>query len=298
MSYWGFSPIQNSILDYEKRDMSRYQELEERLYDKRFKPYKLIPEKKVASNTHLLRVGEDISVRLYNTIILTFKPNGTVTINAAGWKTVTTRNRINDLIGPHLGVYSSGGTWHITARQVEKHDTVHWREEIQWTHTVSYEFYDGMSFDVETGLLVWNPYQWQPMEYVKGMLQAPVIARLDALEAAMEEALATADENMTNDFINEMVTRHEIVNEQFNTLRKEMSSEVSHIEWRMETTLERTMSLFGKRAEVDKHKRKAKAEGWCEECSEYGHKQMDDHQMSTDGTTVWMGAVATKQEVE
>jgi hypothetical protein len=60
----------------------------------------------------------------------------------------------------------------------------------------------------------------------------------------------------------------------------------------METTLERTMSLFDKRAEVDKHKRKAKAEGWCEECSEYGHKQLDDHQMATDGTTKWTGATA------
>lgn len=240
--------------------MSRYQELEERMYDRRFKPPKSVSKKKVAANTYLLRVGEDISVMLYNTTILMFRPSGTVTINAAGWKTATTRDRINDLIGPLLGVFSSNGTWHIRALQVEKHDTVHWREEIQWTHAVSYEFYDGMSFDVETGLLVWNPYQWHPMEYVKGMLQAPIVARLDALETAINEALAAADEQMTNDFINEMMVRHEIVSNQFNTLRREMSSEISHIEWRMETTLARTMGLFQKRAEADKRKRKVEAD--------------------------------------
>ncbi len=268
--------------------LSRYQELEGRMYDRRFKPPRLMQEKKIAANTHLLRVGEDISVKLYNTIVLTFRPNNTVTINTAGWTTPTTKGRINDLIGPHLGIYSSGGTWNIRARQVEKHKTVHWREEIQWTHHVSYEFYDGMSFDIGTGLLVWNPYAWEPQEYVHGMLKAPIVARLDALEAAIEDAVS-ADTEMTIDFINEIVRRHEVVSGQFNALRSKMEDEVRHIEWRMETTLERTMSLFTRRAEVDKHKRKAKAEGWCAECSEYGHDVTDAHQVQMGGLLVWNG---------
>jgi hypothetical protein len=258
---------------------TRYHELEARLYDRRYKPPRPVDKKKVSSNTYLIRSGEDINIKLYNTNILTFRPNNTVTINTGSWPTYTTKNRMNDFIGPHVQVYSDHGTWRVRARQVEKHQTVHWREEIQWTHTVYYEFYDGMSFDVGNGLLVWNPYQWEPLEYISGMLQAPVVNRLDALEAAIDDAIADEDKEMTVEFINEVVNRNEMVRRQYDDLRRTMEQEVKTIEWRMETTLARTMSLFSQRADVQRHKNKARHEGWCEQCQVYGHRNTDAHQL-------------------
>lgn len=55
--------------------------------------------RKLANNTYLKRGGwrpkGDIAVQLHSTDVITFHPNGDVTLNTGGWNTITTRDRIN-----------------------------------------------------------------------------------------------------------------------------------------------------------------------------------------------------------
>ena len=200
--------------------MSTYQELDTKLHDKRHKPPMPISKKKVSGNTWLTRSGEDINVLYHQTNILTFRPNGTVTLVTNGWETVTTKQRMNSFLGKNLGVSSRNGEWWVEARQTETMtDETHWREELVWTHRCLYPYVDGMSFDVETGLLAWNPHTWEPMEFVSGMVSAPIINRLNALESAMEEALEGRRE-LSNDFLNECLQRRETLQEQYKALHQ------------------------------------------------------------------------------
>ena len=68
--------------------------------------------RKVANNTYLIRDGEDIAVRLHNTNVVTFKPNGDVVLDSGGWKTVTTKERMNRFM-PHFGLYQEKGVWYV-----------------------------------------------------------------------------------------------------------------------------------------------------------------------------------------
>jgi hypothetical protein len=52
--------------------------------------------KKLRNNTYLQRRGQDIAVRLHSTDVVTFHPNGDVTLNTGGWNTIITWDRIND----------------------------------------------------------------------------------------------------------------------------------------------------------------------------------------------------------
>ena len=53
--------------------------------------------KKVGNNTYLIRIDpETIGVKLHNTIVVKIHKNGTYTLNSGGWRTVTTKSRINE----------------------------------------------------------------------------------------------------------------------------------------------------------------------------------------------------------
>ena len=67
--------------------------------------------RKLANNTYLHRNGEDICVRLHNTDVVTFKPNGEAILDSGGWKTVTTKERINKY--SPVGVFQNKGQWYI-----------------------------------------------------------------------------------------------------------------------------------------------------------------------------------------
>lgn len=52
--------------------------------------------RKVANNTYLQRRSEGrLAVKLHNTDILTFHPDGSVVFTTGGWKTMTTKERMN-----------------------------------------------------------------------------------------------------------------------------------------------------------------------------------------------------------
>jgi hypothetical protein len=51
--------------------------------------------RKLENNTYLERRGLDFAVRLHSTDVVTIHPDGTYTLRTGGWKTVTTKDRIN-----------------------------------------------------------------------------------------------------------------------------------------------------------------------------------------------------------
>lgn len=71
------------------------------------------------NNTRLISVGpvleERVSygVELHNTVVIRFQPNGRVVLNSGGWRTMTTKDRINAYLPGELRVSSERGTWMI-----------------------------------------------------------------------------------------------------------------------------------------------------------------------------------------
>ncbi len=51
--------------------------------------------RKIARNTYLKRRGVSIAVQLHDTDVVTYSPDGSITLNSGGWNTVTTRDRMN-----------------------------------------------------------------------------------------------------------------------------------------------------------------------------------------------------------
>ena len=80
--------------------------------------YKSITEKlgsrqsrKIANNTYLKQRGEAIAVMLHETDVVTFEKNGTIILNSGGWKTSTTKDRINQY-SPMI-VNQRKGIWYV-----------------------------------------------------------------------------------------------------------------------------------------------------------------------------------------
>jgi len=82
------------------------------------------PSKKIDNNTYLVR-GQNgaISVRLHQTDIVTYTPDGTATFNTGGWPTKTTRTRMDRWIP---------GDWAIYTESFKKHGEE--APELWWDH--------------------------------------------------------------------------------------------------------------------------------------------------------------------
>ncbi len=78
-------------------------------------------QKKVGNNTWLRRDGDSISMRLHATDIVTVNPDGKITLNSGGWRTPTTKGRMNDALHELLqsdapGISQVDGIWLIYPR--------------------------------------------------------------------------------------------------------------------------------------------------------------------------------------
>ncbi len=69
--------------------------------------------RKVGNNTYLEKAGEAVAIRLHSTQILTFHPDGKAVVNTGGWKTVTTKARLNDYL-PAGRISQERGQWYWT----------------------------------------------------------------------------------------------------------------------------------------------------------------------------------------
>lgn len=52
--------------------------------------------KPIGNNTRLVQVGSDYAIRLHETNIVTLKPDGSIVLNSGGYRTMTTKSRINE----------------------------------------------------------------------------------------------------------------------------------------------------------------------------------------------------------
>lgn len=70
--------------------------------------------KKVANNTYLKRYEDGtIAIRLHKTDIIQYKPNGSIHLHTGGWKTVTTKARMNDFLPRQYGIMQEKGVWYV-----------------------------------------------------------------------------------------------------------------------------------------------------------------------------------------
>lgn len=68
--------------------------------------------RKLENNTYAIRHDDSISIRLHETDILTFHPNGRVNVTTGGWKTVTTKARLNEYLPHGLSLTQERGIWY------------------------------------------------------------------------------------------------------------------------------------------------------------------------------------------
>jgi hypothetical protein len=68
--------------------------------------------RKLANNTYLQRRGDDIVVMLHVTDIVIFKPDGTIVLDSGGWRTPTTKERMNDHVS--VRIYQAQGVWYVS----------------------------------------------------------------------------------------------------------------------------------------------------------------------------------------
>lgn len=74
----------------------------------------------IANNTlEHIRTNGDRCIRLHQTDVVIFKANGDIELNSGGWKTVTTKARINEHIPSRFGLYQKDFEWFIAERDVD-----------------------------------------------------------------------------------------------------------------------------------------------------------------------------------
>lgn len=70
-------------------------------------------EVSMGANTTIRYDGEDIVIRLHKTDIICYHPDDSVTLNSGGYRTTTTKGRINAFLSPKLHIYAEQGAWWI-----------------------------------------------------------------------------------------------------------------------------------------------------------------------------------------
>lgn len=68
--------------------------------------------RKVANNTYLERRDHGIGLLLHSTDVVTFYPNGDMKLDSGGWRTVTTKDRINQALSGWR-LWQENGQWTI-----------------------------------------------------------------------------------------------------------------------------------------------------------------------------------------
>lgn len=76
--------------------------------------------RKLGNNTYLQRRGENIAVRLHGTDVLTFRPDNSVVYDSGGWKTPTTKDRLNGYGAAGFYVWQERGVWTLHNRTRNK----------------------------------------------------------------------------------------------------------------------------------------------------------------------------------
>lgn len=73
-------------------------------------------KKKIGHNTWLQKTDESIEAIYHETAVVVYEKDGTIWANTGGWHTVTTKDRLNQLL-PNTQVYSKSGIWYINGER-------------------------------------------------------------------------------------------------------------------------------------------------------------------------------------
>jgi len=86
--------------------------------------------RKLANNTYAERHEDAIAIRLHDTDILTFYPDGRIVATTGGWKTHTTKDRLNQYLPGHR-IWQHRGRWLLGSNgaQVEFADGMEFRPD-------------------------------------------------------------------------------------------------------------------------------------------------------------------------
>lgn len=73
--------------------------------------------RKIGNNTYLLWITADrIGIMLHNTVVVTLHRSGNVGLDSGGWRTVTTRARMNEY-APGISVVQRAFKWFVITDQ-------------------------------------------------------------------------------------------------------------------------------------------------------------------------------------
>jgi hypothetical protein len=67
--------------------------------------------KKIGNNTYLVACALGIGLKLHDTIVLHFAPSGVVTVRTGGWRSVTTKSRINEYLPGGFRIIQKDYSW-------------------------------------------------------------------------------------------------------------------------------------------------------------------------------------------
>lgn len=70
------------------------------------------PNRKLGRQTYMQREGDDYVVRQWGHPIVTYQPDGGIRLDSCGYRTATTKDRLNQLV-PGYHIWSERGTWWI-----------------------------------------------------------------------------------------------------------------------------------------------------------------------------------------
>lgn len=131
-----------------KTSIKSYQEAKGFLKGKKSRPY--------AHNTRIiidsLDLGHEvITVTYHDNPIVNFFPDGTMTYSSCGWKTITTKERINWFLPDGFRLYQEKSVWHVA----------------KWGTSYNYIFADGLAID-KYG----NVYNDAPTDRTKDTIKA------------------------------------------------------------------------------------------------------------------------------
>jgi len=84
--------------------------------------------RRIGNNTYLIRhsgvPGDSIHLKLHDTYIMTWYADGRIELNSGGWRTVTTKARMNEYLEDGWGISQVKGQWYLTRYHNGKHEDV------------------------------------------------------------------------------------------------------------------------------------------------------------------------------
>jgi len=72
----------------------------------------------------------DIGVKYHNTVIVLWKPDGTIRLDSGGWRTATLKNRMNEYLPSKYSVWQDKGIWYLHQRDDNTDEVVTFEDGI------------------------------------------------------------------------------------------------------------------------------------------------------------------------